>query len=325
MTYIYNKVLEKEKEDPSARILLDLKDVNFVDNIHERPIWSSSLSFELNRGELIAVYGPSGAGKSSLLDAILNIRPPQYTLGKIEKTSNFAYLTTKNFLFEPSTIQENIEQYYTIYNYKANKKDLYWYLQQVENLDLKAQVAQLSFGTKRRLSLYRTLYINADLYFLDEPTTGFDVSKIKQTNYFLSQMVRKEKKGVLVISHEPSTANIADKIVLVSKKPLVLEKKDVDFFIKVNNEGLKKFQKMCDYLGIQYEKVFQYSPVSIHIYRINEDNYQVIKKLVPDLRSDSFNKASKTPFSALVSFFLSALEATSEDAEYVEDLQNVIL
>lgn len=289
-------------------ILLDIKDLNFTFD-EKNLLWVKGLNLTLQTGEIILITGPSGAGKSTLLNALLNLCPLKYIRGKIRLNPSYAYMTTKNYFLETETILKNILYYYDYYNFTANLDNLLRYLKTKEVLDLKAPVATLSFGTKRRLALYRTLNIDAPYYLLDEPTTGFDAQKINDAYGEIKKM-HEENKSFIIVSHESETAELADKIVFISSLSHTVTKASQNFYIKLLKENEITFKNAASYLNVCFEKVFQYKSSPVIIYRLEHPTKDaaIILNALDSIKHASYKLEPSSPFEPLVDYFTEPLQ-----------------
>lgn len=191
-----------------------------------------NISFEVKKGETIALVGNSGGGKTT----IVNLLPRFYnTKGgdiKIDGTSiykikidelraNIAVVFQDNFLFE-GTIRDNI----MIGNLNATEEELH---QAIKNsyLDdfigslekgLDTQIGErgvlLSGGQKQRIGIARAFLKNAPILVLDEATSALD----NQAEHIVQQAIDNLMKDrtVFVIAHRLSTIQNADKIAVIN-------------------------------------------------------------------------------------------------------------
>ena len=142
-----------------------------------------NLSFDVNKGEFVAIVGPSGCGKTTILSIIAGILKPTFgevllNGSKVEKVNNeVGYMLQHDHLFEWRTIYKNI-----ILGLEIQKKSSPEALAHIENLlekynlkDFKKYYpSQLSGGMRQRVALIRTLALDPDVLLLDEPFSALD-------------------------------------------------------------------------------------------------------------------------------------------------------
>lgn len=177
-------------------------------------LWDIDLSLPL--GKLIAIIGPNGAGKSTLFQVILHFIKP--ITGEIlcfgrpypEVRRQIAYIPQRssidwNF---PTTVLEvaAMGRYRKFHWYPwVPKKDLDRAKEVLSMLGLdlfqNRQINQLSGGQKQRLFLARALLQEADLYLLDEPFAGIDVTTEKMMMEVFTSLQDKGKT-VCIIHHD---------------------------------------------------------------------------------------------------------------------------
>ena len=191
-----------------------------------------NISFEVKKGETIALVGNSGGGKTT----IVNLLPRFYnTKGgdiKIDGTSiykikiddlraNIAVVFQDNFLFE-GTIRDNI----MIGNLNATKEELQQAIKNsylddfINSLEkgLDTPIGErgvlLSGGQKQRIGIARAFLKNAPILVLDEATSALD----NQAEHIVQQAIDNLMKDrtVFVIAHRLSTIQNADKIAVIN-------------------------------------------------------------------------------------------------------------
>jgi NitT/TauT family transport system ATP-binding protein len=193
----------------------------------------SDISFQVRRGEFIAVTGPSGCGKSTLLSLISGLlRPESGSIlffredGRTDEASGrdrIGYMLQRDHLFEWRTIYRNV-----ILGLEIQKKMDGEALARVEKMLCDyglsrfrdARPSELSGGMRQRAALIRTLALNPELLLLDEPFCALDFQTRLNVCNDVSAILRREKKTALLVTHDLSEAvSMADRIVVLSKRP----------------------------------------------------------------------------------------------------------
>ena len=180
-------------------------------------VWD--LHFEVPKGVVAAIIGPNGAGKSTLIKAMIGLVPPN--TGKVR----FFGKTTDQMLGKIAYVGQraSIDWDFPITAFDVVLMGLYgrlgWFKrpnkehkQQVRNVLEKIgmsqladrQISDLSGGQQQRLFIGRALLQDADVYFLDEPFAGIDITTEKLIVDILKELAAKGKT-IFVVHHDLNT------------------------------------------------------------------------------------------------------------------------
>jgi len=197
----------------------------------------SDISFEINRGETIALVGGSGAGKSTLVDMLVALRQP--TKGRIEIDDTdlsdidplswrrqIGYVTQEITLFN-DTLRNNL----TFVNSGVSDEVLQQTLRAAQLEDLVKTMPdgldtilgengiRLSGGQRQRLALARALVSKPQILLLDEATSALD----PEIEHAIKDTIEEVGKdlAVLIVSHRLSTVQNADRIYVVQSGEIV--------------------------------------------------------------------------------------------------------
>lgn len=226
----------KEIKKESGDTLLSIKDIDF--RYYEDAPWVlKNVSFELRKGEILAILGNNGAGKSTLLKLIAGIEKPisgSFTLDgedisswSIKQRSNHIgyvmqnpnHMITKVDIFDEvafglrnSGVKEGIEE-------KVNRAlktcGLYRFR--------KWPVSALSYGQKKRVTIASILVMEPRVVILDEPTAGQDYRNYREFMKFVLKL-RNEGYSIVIITHDMQLAlEYADWAVVLSKGKVIME------------------------------------------------------------------------------------------------------
>ena len=193
-----------------------------------------NLNLTVKKGEFIAIIGPSGCGKTTLLSMIAGLLPP--TSGEIrlldekiiKPNKNVGYMLQRDELFPWRTIQNNA--YLPLEIKKINTP---YYRNQVKNLlekyglkdFLKAYPSEISGGMRQRVALIRTLAGNPDLLLLDEPFSALDYQTRIAVCNDVYKIITTEEKTAILVTHDISEAlSMADRVIVLSKRPATIFK-----------------------------------------------------------------------------------------------------
>lgn len=193
----------------------------------------TGVSLTVNTGNLVGIIGPNGAGKSTFLKAMLNLIPKDKgavrVMGKsiAEVRKSIAYVPQRNDIDWdfPITVHDAVligtYPHLKLFR-RPKKKDKEWAMECLQRVGMqefsKRQIGELSGGQQQRVFLARALAQKADLFFLDEPFVGVDVSSEETIVNILKELCR-QGKTVIVVHHDLSKANdYFNQLILLNKE-----------------------------------------------------------------------------------------------------------
>jgi putative ABC transport system ATP-binding protein len=189
-----------------------------------------NVSFSIEPGEFVSIVGPSGSGKSTLFYLLGGLTGASSgkviidgvdfaTLNDGERTrmrkSKIAFIFQKFNLLPTLSARANIEIAYDI---SGSKQPLdSGYLNQLTDLlsvtgRLDHRPSELSGGEQQRVAIARALVTRPAIVLADEPTGNLDTKNSDAVLEMLSRSNREFKQTVLMITHNPEAATIADRI-----------------------------------------------------------------------------------------------------------------
>lgn len=189
-------------------------------------IANDAISFDINGGEFVVILGPSGAGKSTLLNIMggmdnasegsINVFGKEIVgLSEDELTKyrreDIGFVFQFYNLIPNLTVLENVELAEQIVK---QPKDAIEILKLVglENR-LNNFPSQISGGEQQRVAIARAIAKNPKLLLCDEPTGALDYKTGKNILNILKNYSVDEKKTVIIITHNSSIAQAADKVI----------------------------------------------------------------------------------------------------------------
>ena len=189
-------------------------------------IANDAISFDINEGEFVVILGPSGAGKSTLLNIMggmdnasegsINVFGKEIVgLSEDELTKyrreDIGFVFQFYNLIPNLTVLENVELAEQIVK---QPKDAIEILKLVglENR-LNNFPSQISGGEQQRVAIARAIAKNPKLLLCDEPTGALDYKTGKNILNILKKYSVDEKKTVIIITHNSSIAQAADKVI----------------------------------------------------------------------------------------------------------------
>jgi lipoprotein-releasing system ATP-binding protein len=183
----------------------------------------AGVSFELERGEAVAVMGPSGSGKSTLLYILGTLEPPTsgtvtldgrdpFALSEAElaafRNRQVGFVFQDHCLLPQCTVLENILTPTLVAGDAGRAVDrARWLLDQV-GLGARAghRPAQLSGGEKQRVAIARALVLEPTLLLCDEPTGNLDRHTADTVATLLLDLHRQQGTILVVVTHSAELA-----------------------------------------------------------------------------------------------------------------------
>jgi putative ABC transport system ATP-binding protein len=197
------------------------------------------VSLEVSRGQLTTVMGPSGSGKSTLMHILAGLDRPTTGSVRIDGTEITTLDDTDltkirrehiGFIFQffnllpMLTAEENVVLPLTIAGEKPDKEWLEQLLQSVGLTDRrKHRPSELSGGQQQRVAIARALVSKPTVVFADEPTGNLDSKTGGEILELLSQAVQEAGQTTVMVTHDPRSASIADRILFLADGDIVKE------------------------------------------------------------------------------------------------------
>lgn len=212
--------------------IIDVKNVNKIYKIKREKMYADkdiNLTFYDNQN--IALLGGNGAGKTTLVEMIAGINKP--TSGKID------------YLFEyQNTFQEGIGIQFQESNYPVGLRiiDIINFMIEVYSLNIQEQeinkvldtfgllefknkqARSLSGGQKQRLNVLLALIHKPKIVFLDELSTGLDITVRAQVKQLIREFCSENGINICLVSHDMEEVNLlVDRIVILQKGEIKID------------------------------------------------------------------------------------------------------
>jgi putative ABC transport system ATP-binding protein len=187
----------------------------------------------VDRGEMVAIMGPSGSGKSTLLHIVGALETP--TSGTVavgghrydgadDKTLTRLRRDHIGFVFQFFNLLSSLsaEENVLLPALIARRADAAMRRHAHELLELVGLGArashtpgELSGGQQQRVSIARALLLEPELVLADEPTGNLDTRSGREVLAVLRRLSRAEGHTILMVTHDPSAAAVADRVVFL--------------------------------------------------------------------------------------------------------------
>lgn len=213
--------------------LLEVKSISKTYGSGEAAVHAlKDVTFSVSKGEFAAIVGESGSGKSTLLNMIGGLDTP--TSGKVlidgkdifaMKEHSLTIFRRRNigFIFQSFNLipELNIEQnmeFPLLLDYQKPDKAYLEELLTVLNLRERRHhlPSQLSGGQQQRVAIGRALITRPALILADEPTGNLDTQNSSEVIALLKEAAKKYEQTIIMITHNRSIAQTADRILQVS-------------------------------------------------------------------------------------------------------------
>ena len=240
-------------------------DVLTVDNLtkgFDVTVLFDNISFQIKRGERVALIGSNGTGKTTILKLINGIIPADSGSIYLGAKVNIGYYDQEHHVLDPDkTIFDEIRDAYPDLNNTQIRNTLAAFL--FTNEDVFKYIKDLSGGERGRVSLAKLMLSNANFLILDEPTNHLDIT----SKEILENALNSYTGTVLFVSHDRYFINsTATRIIELANKTVVnyignydyyLEKKDIIGAKPITNNISKSSSSAISKLNWQEEKVKQ--------------------------------------------------------------------
>lgn len=196
-----------------------------------------NVNIEVNKREFVAVVGASGSGKSTLLHQIGGVDSP--TSGRVIVDNEDIYKLNEanlaifrrrkiGFMFQSFnlipvlSVEENIKMPALLDHQKVDEE---YFKDLIKTLGLEDRLnhlpSELSGGQQQRVALARALINKPAIILADEPTGNLDSETSKEIMEMLKLSIRKYNQTAIIITHDLSIAENADRIVRIKDGKVV--------------------------------------------------------------------------------------------------------
>ena len=192
-----------------------------------------NLSFDVLKGEFVAIMGASGSGKTTLLNCISTI--DKVTSGHIYVAGNditklkgnalnkfrreeLGFIFQDFNLLDTLTAYENIALALSIQNVSAKEIDM-----RIRKIAKELDISnildkypyQMSGGQKQRVASARAIITNPKLILADEPTGALDSKSAKMLLEKFNYLNEEVKATILMVTHDAFTASYASRVIFI--------------------------------------------------------------------------------------------------------------
>ena len=200
-----------------------------------------STNLEIEEGEFIAIVGPSGSGKSTLLHLLAGLDKPSsgkvlindvniYELSETEiskfRRRNIGFIFQFFNLIPILSVEENIKLPVLMDGKSVDKEYMNELMEVLGIEDRKKHLpGELSGGQQQITSIARALINKPAIIFADEPTGNLDSKNSGEVLQLLTSTIKKYKQTLVMITHDNSIAERADRIITIADGVITDQKK----------------------------------------------------------------------------------------------------
>lgn len=214
--------------------LIEIKNVRKVYRMgDEKVIALDNVNFTIEQGEFCCLLGTSGSGKSTLLNLMAGLEKP--TKGEIKikdrhvekmsekqlavfRRNHVGFVFQSYNLLPTLTALENVSLpliFKGISKSLREKKAAEMLRAVGLEQRMKHKPSQMSGGQQQRVSIARAFIGKPEIVFADEPTGNLDTKTTREVMDLITNMARKNKQTLIIVTHDVEIAEYADKIIHV--------------------------------------------------------------------------------------------------------------
>ena len=224
-----SKAIVKRMEDQAAEKEQLLKDIEYIDPLsmnyqpsHRKQLLTveqlqlsygertlfAPLSFEISKGNRVAIQGPNGSGKSSIIQYLLGTFQGEATGNVMQPQGVTISYVRQNYEDNRGTLTEFAEEHGLSYQDLLNNL----FKLGVERKVFQNRIEDMSMGQRKRVELAKSLATPAELFIWDEPLNYLDVFNHKQ----LEEIIQEVQPTMLIVEHDTTfLENVASKVISI--------------------------------------------------------------------------------------------------------------
>lgn len=206
--------------------------VNQLSKVYGSQNALNTISFEVNKPEIVGFLGPNGAGKSTMMKILTTYL--EATEGSAEVNGFDVNTQSKNVQDSVGYLPEHNPLYLDMYVreylsfnakvYKVSKDRIAAVIEQTGlTPEAHKKIGQLSKGYRQRVGLANALLHDPDVLILDEPTTGLDPNQLVDIRTLI-QNLGKEKTVFLSTHIMQEVEAMCDRVIIINKGEIVADK-----------------------------------------------------------------------------------------------------
>lgn len=217
--------------------ILDVQQVSKIITAEQELIILQDISFQLNKGDSLAIVGSSGSGKSTLLGLLAGLDTPSHgvislvnhqlnTLNEDQRAAiraKYVGFVFQSFqLLNTLTALENVMLPLELKNAANTKAQAQMLLDRVGlSQRLTHYPKQLSGGEQQRVAIARAFATNPTILFADEPTGNLDTRTGEHISNLLFELNKEQNTTLVLVTHEHRLAERCQKTIQIEAGKLI--------------------------------------------------------------------------------------------------------
>lgn len=203
-----------------------------------------SVSFKVNKGEIVGFLGPNGAGKSTLMkilttyinadEGIAKVNDFDVQSNQIDVQKSVGYLPEHNPLYLELYVREYLTFNADVYKVAKSRIDEVISLTGLTP-EAHKKIGQLSKGYRQRVGLATALLHDPAVLILDEPTTGLDPNQLVEIRDLIKN-IGKDKTVFLSTHIMQEVEAICDRVIIINKGKIVADNNIDNLITEVNEQ-----------------------------------------------------------------------------------------
>jgi ABC-type multidrug transport system ATPase subunit len=195
-------------------------------------------SFNIHRGELVAIVGHNGAGKSTLLKILSSTHLPDAgsvlidgikLTDRLKMVRKIGFVSETPNLYDFFSVEYNFKLFAQLFDIKNSRIE-----EILREFNLEShrhvKVQNLSKGLKQRVNIGRSLLSNPPILLFDEPTSGLDFEMTKEVFKLLREF-HNAGKTILFTTHRPEEIkNLATRLMVLHQGRVVFDGIPAEYF-----------------------------------------------------------------------------------------------
>ncbi len=192
-----------------------------------------SVSFGVNKGEILGFLGPNGAGKSTMMKIITTFIPPTEGTVKVcgfdiqtqsmEVRRKVGYLPEHNPLYIDMYVKEYLGFIAGLHRMTQSAKAVSAMIERTGlGPEQHKKIGALSKGYRQRVGLAQAMIHNPEVLILDEPTSGLDPNQLADIRNLIREIGR--ERTVMFSTHIMQEVEaVCDRVIIINKGKLVAD------------------------------------------------------------------------------------------------------